>query len=203
VASDQRFRPSTWPFVNPFRSLLHSGYLLRSFSLSLPFITSRSRNYTNTPKKTPKMLDPSDKLLLHVNRFFVMLCILAVAVDPLVLYLPITDYTSNCIGIDQKLAVASTVVRTIIDLLYLPKIVLKFRTAYSTSTQVGAGELITDPTLVAKRYLKTYFLMDLFSVLPIPQVKIQKSLSLFISGRFFNLTHASSIRSWYHQFLQS
>jgi cyclic nucleotide gated channel, plant len=101
-----------------------------------------------------------------------MLCIVAVAVDPLVLYLPVTDFNSNCIGIDQRLAVASTVVRTIIDLLYLPKIVLKFRTAYSTSARVGAGELITDPTLVAKRYLKTYFLMDLFAVLPIPQVKI-------------------------------
>lgn len=184
MASDNHFRPSRWRFVNPLRPLLESDYPFRSFSLSLPFITSRSRTYRNAPKKTPKMLHPSDNLLLCVNRFFVMLCIVAVAVDPLVLYLPVINNinnSSNCIGIDRRLAVASTVVRTIIDLLYLPKIVLKFRTAYSTSTRVGAGELITDPTLVAKRYLKSYFLMDLFAVLPIPQVKKSKLLvSIFV-----------------------
>lgn len=181
MASDNRFGPSRWRFVNPFRSLKDSGYSFRSLSLSLPFVSSRSRNYTNTPKKTLKMLDPSAKLLLRINRFFVMLVIVSVAVDPLMLYLPVINNHSNCIGIDRRLAVVSTVVRTIIDLLYLPRIFLKFRTSYSTSARVGAGELITDPTLVARRYMRSYFLMDIFAVLPIPQVSNITTPSLSLS----------------------
>ncbi|XP_078150948.1 putative cyclic nucleotide-gated ion channel 6 [Carex rostrata] len=190
VASDNRFGSSRWRFVNPFRSLMDSGYSFRSFSLSLPFVNSRSRNYTNTPKKTPKMLDPSSRLLLRINRFFVTLVIVSVAVDPLMLYLPVINNDVNCIGIDRRLAVVSTVVRTIIDLLYLPRILLKFRTSYSTSTRVGAGELITDPALVARRYMRSYFLMDIFAVLPIPQIMIWRFLNSSVGTKVLTTKRA-------------
>ncbi|KAJ4813780.1 cyclic nucleotide-gated channel 6 [Rhynchospora pubera] len=181
-SNSNTFRNSFFNFRNP----------LRSFTLSLPFLAPRSTNFIKTPNKNkhPKMLDPSDKFLLRLNRFFVMLCIVAVAVDPLVFYLPVINYQSNCVGIDKRLAVVSTVVRTIIDIFYLPKIVLKFRTAYSTSTRVGAGDLITHPTLVARRYFKTYFFMDLFAVLPIPQIMIWRYLNSSVGSKVLTTKRA-------------
>ncbi|KAF5182210.1 Cyclic nucleotide-gated ion channel protein [Thalictrum thalictroides] len=49
-----------------------------------------------------------------------------------------------------------------------------FRTAYiaPSSRVFGRGELVIDPARIAKRYLRGLFIVDLFSVLPLPQVVI-------------------------------
>lgn len=43
---------------------------------------------------------------------------------------------------------------------------------------VGAGELVDHPKKIALNYLKGYFLIDFFVVLPLPQVNLSLSLSL-------------------------
>jgi len=52
--------------------------------------------------------------------------------------------------------------------------VLKFRTAYiaPTSRVYGRKELVTDPRIIASRYLKSDFIIDLLATLPLPQVII-------------------------------
>ncbi|KAG8066451.1 hypothetical protein GUJ93_ZPchr0004g39328 [Zizania palustris] len=126
-------------------------------------------------KKT--IFDPQDKFLLQMNKFFFLSCIFAVAVDPLFFFLPIIN-DLKCIGIDKKLAVTSTTIRTILDLVYLVRVFLQFRTAYvaPSSRVFGTGELVIDPTLIAVRYLKSYFIMDFFALLPLPQIVVWRYL---------------------------
>lgn len=119
-----------------------------------------------------KIFDPQDVLLLRMNRLFVASCILSIAVDPLFFYLPVIDQDSNCVGIDRKLAATSTTLRTLIDAFYLIRMALQFRTAYiaPSSRVFGRGELVIDPTQIAIRYLRRYFIIDFLAVLPLPQV---------------------------------
>ncbi|XP_075653517.1 putative cyclic nucleotide-gated ion channel 8 isoform X3 [Castanea sativa] len=125
-----------------------------------------------------KIFDPQDKSLLLWNRLFVISCILAVSIDPLFFYLPVFNHASNCLGMDTKLAVTTTTLRTILDSFYLIRMALQFRTAYiaPSSRVFGRGELVIDPTQIAKRYLQRYFLVDLLSVLPLPQIVVWKFL---------------------------
>ncbi|CAE5957621.1 unnamed protein product [Arabidopsis arenosa] len=126
-----------------------------------------------------KIFDPQDKTLLIWNRLFVISCILAVSVDPLFFYLPIVDNSgSSCIGIDTKLAVTTTTLRTIVDVFYLTRMALQFRTAYiaPSSRVFGRGELVIDPAKIAERYLTRYFIVDFLAVLPLPQIAVWKFL---------------------------
>jgi cyclic nucleotide gated channel len=50
---------------------------------------------------------------------------------------------------------------------------------------VGAGDLVDVPKKIAVYYLKSYFLIDLFVVLPLPQVKFFFSSSI-LYGIFFS-----------------
>ncbi|KAM7477141.1 hypothetical protein LguiB_024384 [Lonicera macranthoides] len=129
-------------------------------------------------KKIFKIFDPQDKFLLLWNKLFVISCIVAVSVDPLFFYLPVFDQSSHCLGLDRKLAITATTLRTIVDAFYLIHMALQFRTAYiAPSSQVfGRGELVIDPAKIAKRYLRSYFIIDFLSVLPLPQIVLWRFL---------------------------
>jgi len=119
-----------------------------------------------------KVFDPQDKNLLYWNKFFEILCILSVACDPFFFYLPYFNHRSFCLAIDNKLASFIVTLRTICDCIYLIRISFQFRTAFiaPSSRVFGRGELVIDPGLIAKRYLQRYFIIDFWSVLPLPQV---------------------------------
>ena len=51
------------------------------------------------------------------------------------------------------------------------------------SRVVGAGELVDHPKKIACNYLRGYFLIDFFVVLPLPQVTL--SLSFLVIASFF------------------
>ncbi|XVF24654.1 hypothetical protein REPUB_Repub13aG0145700 [Reevesia pubescens] len=130
-------------------------------------------------KVSDKMIfDPQDRSVLLWNKFFVVSCILAVSVDPLFFYLPVFNHLSFCLGIDVKLGVTTTTIRTIIDTFYLIRMGLQFRTAYiaPSSRVFGRGELVIDPAQIATRYLSRYFIVDFLSVLPLPQMVVWKFL---------------------------
>ncbi|XP_042432146.1 probable cyclic nucleotide-gated ion channel 5 [Zingiber officinale] len=149
---------------------------LKFLGRSLRFGASREVFPEDLKVSEKKIFDPQDKFLIIMNRLFVISCILAVAVDPLFYYLPIKD--ENCLGIDRKLAVASTTLRTIIDCFYLIRMALQFRTGYiAPSTRVfGRGELVIDPAQIAKHYLRSNFIIDFLSVLPLPQIVVWRFL---------------------------
>lgn len=145
---------------------------LKSIGRSLGFGISRAVFSEDLKGSNKKIFDPQDKFLLLMNRFFVLSCILAVSVDPLFFYLPVIEGSLSCLGIDRRLAVIATTLRMIVDAFYLIHMALQFRTAYiaPSSRVFGRGELVIDPARIAKRYLRSYFIIDFVSVLPLPQV---------------------------------
>lgn len=147
---------------------------LKSIGRSLGFGVSRAVFPEDLKVSDKNIFDPQDKFLVFWNRLFVISCILAVSVDPLFFYLPVINNSSNCLGIDRKLAVIATTLRMIVDAFFLIHMALQFRTAYiaPSSRVFGRGELVIDPARIAKRYLRGYFIIDFLSVLPLPQVRL-------------------------------
>ncbi|KAK4857661.1 hypothetical protein QYF36_004220 [Acer negundo] len=121
-----------------------------------------------------KVFDPQDRSLILWNRLFVLSCIIAVSFDPLFFYLPVFNHEPHCIGMDTKLAVTITTLRTVNDVFYLLRMALQFRTAYiaPSSRVFGRGELVIDPAQIATRYLRHQFIVDFLSVLPLPQIVV-------------------------------
>ncbi|THF96683.1 hypothetical protein TEA_009919 [Camellia sinensis var. sinensis] len=151
---------------------------LKSIGRSLRFGVSRAVFPEDLEVSEKKIFDPQDKLLQLWNKLFVGSCILAVFVDPLFYYLPVIYQSSACLGIDRKLASTATSLRTIIDAFYLLHIALQFRTAYiaPSSRVFGRGELVIDPAKIAKRYLRSYFIIDFLAILPLPQIVVWRFL---------------------------
>lgn len=123
-----------------------------------------------------RILDPGSDLVLQWNRVFLVFCLVALFVDPLFFYLPSVvnseDGSSYCITTDLNLGIVVTCFRTVADVFYVLHIVVKFRTAYvSPSSRIfGRGELVMDPKMIARRYLRSDFAVDLLASLPLPQV---------------------------------
>ncbi|XP_071697432.1 cyclic nucleotide-gated ion channel 17-like isoform X2 [Rutidosis leptorrhynchoides] len=123
-----------------------------------------------------RILDPGSDIVLKWNRIFIVSCLVALFIDPLYFYLPgvVGDQDSWCVKTDLKLRIIVTIFRTLADLFYMLHVAIKFRTAYvaPSSRVFGRGELVMDPKLIAKRYIKTDFFIDLIAMLPLPQFVI-------------------------------
>lgn len=121
-----------------------------------------------------KILDPSSDIFVKWNRVFLCWCLVALFVDPLFFYLPSVVHSGNssCMTSSLNLGIIVTCFRTFADVFYLLHMVIKFRTAYvSPSSRVfGRGELVMDPKMISRRYLKSDFFIDLVAALPLPQV---------------------------------
>ncbi|CAA0831368.1 Cyclic nucleotide-gated ion channel 1 [Striga hermonthica] len=126
------------------------------------------------PTKMTKILDPQEPFLQRWNKIFVLACIVAVSLDPLFFYIPVVDGERRCLSLDKRLQIIACVLRTFIDFFYVFHIYLQFRTGFiARYTMVfGRGELIVDPKAIAKRYLSFYFIIDVLSIVPLPQVVI-------------------------------
>ncbi|KAJ8433294.1 hypothetical protein Cgig2_012862 [Carnegiea gigantea] len=104
----------------------------------------------------PGVMNPHAKDVQRWNKFFVISCLVAIFVDPLFFFVLSVLEDSMCIVMDE--ATATTM----------------FRLAYVSpeSRVVGAGDLVDHPIKIALHYFTGFFLIDLFAVLPIPQVLI-------------------------------
>ncbi|KAB5524273.1 hypothetical protein DKX38_022022 [Salix brachista] len=103
-----------------------------------------------------------------------------------VLFLDLLDFLfslqeEKCIVINWGMAKAIVFLRCLIDAIFLLNILLQFRLAYVApeSRVVGAGELVDHPKKIAKHYLRGFFFIDLFVVLPLPQITL---LLLLLKG---------------------
>nr|AND01143.1 putative cyclic nucleotide gated channel 1 [Linum usitatissimum] len=119
-----------------------------------------------------------EKAIRRWNLVFLVLCGVALLVDPLFLYIPRIQKRRNqyyCIGFDTKLAAVATLVRSAVDALYLIRIHFHLRTAFVAppSTVSGAVQVVVDSSAIARRYLYSlFFPVDLLSLLPFPQVLV-------------------------------
>ncbi|PKA49601.1 putative cyclic nucleotide-gated ion channel 20, chloroplastic [Apostasia shenzhenica] len=98
----------------------------------------------------------------------------------------------KCLDFNWSLATGIAVVRSFTDFIYFLHMLLQtfaqFRLAYVApeSRVVGAGDLVDDPKKIAMHYLRGYFLLDLFVVLPLPQVMILVVIPKYIGASSAN-----------------
>lgn len=119
-----------------------------------------------------KVLDPQGPFLQRWNKIFVLSCIIAVSVDPLFFYVPVVNDDKKCLALDEKMETTACVLRSFTDIFYIIHIIFQFRTGFiaPSSRVFGRGVLVEDSQAIAKRYLRSYFLIDVLAVLPLPQV---------------------------------
>lgn len=146
---------------------------LEGISRGLGMISERVKGF-NRSSSNKKILDPQEPFLQRWNKIFVISCVMAVSLDPLFFYIPLVDAEKMCLSLDTKLEIIACVLRSLTDLLYVFHIVLQFRTGFiaPSSRVFGRGELVDDPKVIARRYLKSYFIIDVLSVFPLPQVSV-------------------------------
>lgn len=114
----------------------------------------------------------------------------AVSVDPLFLYIPVVNDKKKCLDLDRKLEIAASVLRSFTDAFYILHIIFQFRTGFiaPSSRVFGRGVLVEDPLAIGRRYLSSYFLIDILAILPLPQVyrncvgnhSVTKKIKLFM-----------------------
>ncbi|CAI6002326.1 unnamed protein product [Closterium sp. NIES-64] len=129
------------------------------------------------------------------NKWFMVTCIFGFCIDPWFLFTLLTMFSPSkvtlCLDINYPAAITLTVMRSIVDLMYLINIFIQFRMAYfapapsnrsyrwsclrwwyAETSQLEPGDMETDTRVIAMRYLKSWFLVDLVSTFPIPQIFI-------------------------------
>ncbi|PIA63941.1 hypothetical protein AQUCO_00201333v1 [Aquilegia coerulea] len=133
------------------------------------------------------VMNPHNKVVQRWNKFFVISCLVAIFVDPLFFFLLSVEKENKCIVFDWVMATTIAVVRSITDFIYLLHMLLQFRLAYVApeSRVVGAGEWVDQPKKIAFNYLYGNFFIDVFVVLPLPQVLFYRFLPMF-AGRSAN-----------------
>ncbi|CAL5204036.1 unnamed protein product [Lathyrus oleraceus] len=143
-------------FAKPFKSFSRHSLLTRFFSSG------------------KKILDPQGPFLQKWNKIFVLSCLIAVSIDPLFFYIPMIDDDKKCLSRDRKMETTATVLRSFSDIFYIIHIIFQFRTGFiaPSSRVFGRGVLVEDSWAIAKRYMSSYFLIDILAVLPLPQVVI-------------------------------
>ncbi|KAK4415840.1 Cyclic nucleotide-gated ion channel 1 [Sesamum alatum] len=167
-------KPSFSPIVGGIRRVFDRGSeRIKSLRIrSTDGGHTRSRRPKSSPNK--KVLDPQGPFLQRWNKIFVISCLIAVSLDPLFFYTPVVDAKNFCLSLDENLEITACVLRSFIDIFYVFHVVLQFHTGFiaPSSRVFGRGELIEDHRAIAKRYLSSYFIIDVLSILPLPQVVI-------------------------------
>ncbi|KAF7816713.1 cyclic nucleotide-gated ion channel 1-like [Senna tora] len=169
-------------------NIIHSGRIRTSLkSVSLKFqrgleFSERIKRFRNSFKSfssegllsRKKILDPQGSFLQKWNKIFVLSCIIAVSLDPLFFYVPVLDDQKKCLSLDRKMEITATVLRSFSDIFYIIHIIFQFRTGFiaPSSRVFGRGVLVKDGWAIARRYLSSYFWIDILAVLPLPQVVI-------------------------------
>ncbi|PSS03948.1 Cyclic nucleotide-gated ion channel like [Actinidia chinensis var. chinensis] len=121
-----------------------------------------------------KILDPQAPFLQGWNKIFVITCVIAVSLDPLFFYVPVINGVRKCLTLDKGLEIITCVLRSFFDIFYVLHILFQFRTGFiaPSSRVFGRGELVKDSRAIAKKYLSSYFIVDVLAILPLPQLVI-------------------------------
>ncbi|KAK9996715.1 hypothetical protein SO802_021401 [Lithocarpus litseifolius] len=172
-AAQQKNSKASSVFDPKFHNVLYGdakGWARRTFSILQQYI--------------PGVMNPHTKVVQRWNKFFVISCLVAIFVDPLFFFLLYVLKDNKCIIINWPMTTTIVVFRSMTDLVYFFHMLLQFRLAYVApeSRVVGAGELVDHPKKIALNYICGYFFIDLFVVLPLPQIIILLILPKSLGG---------------------
>ncbi|KAJ4885066.1 putative cyclic nucleotide-gated ion channel 12 [Raphanus sativus] len=133
-------------------------------------LTESSKNVIGRINKMYKEM----KTLENWRKIVLFVCVVALAFDPLFFFIPVIDSNNFCFTFDKKLGAAVCVLRTFIDTFYVIHIIFLFITErIAPRSQVSLrGELVLHSKAIPKRRFLFYFIVDIVSVLPIPQVVV-------------------------------
>ncbi|CAH8260863.1 unnamed protein product [Arabidopsis lyrata] len=122
----------------------------------------------------PGIMNPHSKFVQVWTRVLAFSSLVAIFIDPLFLFLLFIQQDNKCLAIDWRATKVLVSLRSITDLVFYINILLQFRLAYVApeSRIVGAGQLVDHPRKIARHYFQGKFFLDLFIVLPIPQIMI-------------------------------
>ncbi|KAF9671145.1 hypothetical protein SADUNF_Sadunf12G0017100 [Salix dunnii] len=148
----------------------------------------KSYSFNSEVASRKKILDPQGPFLQKWNKIFVLSCLIAVSLDPLFFYVPVIDDGKKCLSLDSKMEITASVLRSFTDIFYMLHIIFQFRTGFiaPSSRVFGRGVLVKDTWAIAKRYLSSYFLIDILAVLPLPQVVILIIIPKMASSSYLN-----------------
>nr|POE80363.1 cyclic nucleotide-gated ion channel 1 [Quercus suber] len=158
------------------------------------------RKKGTTRKTILQNLNPEGKYLQMWNMMFVVSCTIAVSVDPLFFYLPVIKEDNKCLALDDKLKITVICLRSVTDMIYVLNIILQFL----CPVKLARTMIIKDAWPIAKRYLLSYFLMDILAILPIPQVLVPiifsemrepPNTTLFDFGIFLDALQSGTVAS--------
>jgi cyclic nucleotide gated channel len=167
-----RFRSTLSSFSEKFQRGLESGSeRIKRFRTTFDSFHNDNALSRNFGSKR-KILDPQGPFLQQWNKIFVLLCVIAVSLDPLFFYVPVIDGENKCLSLDRGMEITATFLRTFSDVFYIIHMIFQFRTGFiaPSSRVFGRGVLVEDSWVIAKRYLSSYFLVDILAILPLPQV---------------------------------
>ena len=153
----------------------------QSQSKRKPFPTKKNK------RSKRKVFNPQGSFLRQWNKILVLTCVLAIAVDPLFFYIPVVHDDKKCLDLDRALSITASVLRSFTDIVYVLHIIFMFCTGFiapSSRALFGRVELVEDTYEIARRYLASYFIVDVLSVLPIPQVNNSFFLLFFLAYLF-------------------
>jgi cyclic nucleotide gated channel len=128
-----------------------------------------------------EITDPKGPFLPKWRRTFTVSCLFAVLLDPLFLYIPMINDDAKCMSLDRNLKIAAPVFRTVTDVFYIVNIILQVYKFKNWSALVNAlrsgscssvlSNLRSILPSIAKMMWKSYILIDVLAVLPLPQVR--------------------------------
>ncbi|RYR08171.1 hypothetical protein Ahy_B05g075738 isoform B [Arachis hypogaea] len=135
----------------------------------------------------PKVISPHSKRVKQWNKIIAIFCLVAIFLNPLFFFIPYVQKDFNCIVINWTRTIPLVVLRSLNDLVYFLNILLQFRLAYvSASTGSRVIDIVDHPKEIAMHYLHSYFLLDLFVVIPLPQIII-----LFVLPKYLGSSGAN------------
>ena len=134
--------------------------------------TPTPNNKRNSKKK--KMMKKGIREMW--NEIFLLVCVIAVSLDPLFFYIPTVNDDDKCLKMDKKLISSALVLRSLTDMVYLIDVGFNMVKAYESlkreESLVGKrGQLVKTALAVAPRLSWSLVVVDLLSILPIPQVR--------------------------------
>lgn len=111
------------------------------------------------------------------NKMFLLVCVIAVSLDPLFFYIPMINEEKKCITMDQKLTISALTLRTITDIVYIIDIIYNVAKAYKVLKRENPcwklwekGQLVKNGLAMAQRLSWFLIFVDFLAILPIPQV---------------------------------
>ena len=117
-----------------------------------------------------RTFDPDSRFIINWSRFLFVVEFFGFGIDLLLFFVKRVEGSS--INIDFKLASLIPSLRMLGDSCQFLGIIVKFRTAFEDSKNgiFKRSELVQDPKIIAERYLKSSFIIDVAATLPLPEV---------------------------------